>query len=43
MRRLLALLSTLTLIFTIGMVAALLIGRAQPTPPRVAMLHLTDC
>ncbi len=43
MRRLLALLSTLTLIFAFGTVAALLIGRAQPIPPRLAMLHLTDC
>lgn len=43
MRRLLAQLSTITLIFTLTTLAALLIGRAQPTPPRVAMLHLTDC
>ncbi len=36
--------STLILVmFTGVIVTALLIGRAQPTPPRLAMLHLTDC
>lgn len=43
MRRLLFLLSGAFLLLGIFVVAALLIGRAQPTPPRVAMLHLTDC
>jgi hypothetical protein len=43
MQRLLALTIGLCFSFSIFAVAAILIGRQQPPPEHLAMLHLTDC
>src|SRR5258708_2981658 len=43
MRRFLALILTLCLTFSVFTGAAILIGRQQPLPEHLAMLHLTDC
>lgn len=43
MRRLFIALFALTLLIILSLCAALFIGRRQPIPPRIAMLHLTDC
>ena len=43
MTRFAALTLVLMLFFSLLMSAALLIGRAQPTPERIERLHLTDC
>lgn len=43
MRHLFSLIAALILAIILITLAALLIGRAQPIPARVALLHLTDC
>src|ERR1051325_55169 len=43
MRRLFILILALSLIFTAFTGMAMLIGRKQPLPERLAVLHLTDC